>query len=365
MSWKVSVEASGPNWRCRWRGVHGGGQDVFVYKKDAQERADAQRRDFQRLDAGLSPLPKAPPAVSVGQAVEEYLTYAQKEKGYRTYRNFDLPALTSLRKFIGDATPLYTVDPTQIQNWKHAMPGTTTAAMHFRTVRAFFNYWVRLKRIAESPARYISKPAEGPGGRALTDAELEALLGAAPSPLFKFAAFSLNTMLRIEEVAIFEWGWISDLPGGAWMGRVPWQLRKTRGKVRKDCVFPLNAAARAAMGARLPAGRVFPYPVSTIQHQLAKVRADLKLSTDITFHCFRHTGATRYLRNGHMEDLLDTRLWSDPRSLLRYVHVEPATLVPRFAALKFPLLAPSAPLKTKPAGRVQRRRVANYADSTK
>lgn len=339
--WKVWTAPSGPNWRCRWSGKHGSGHRTFVYKNDADELTDAKRRDFQRRDAGLDPLPSAPRQITLGEGADEYLAYSKAEKGSRTYRNFVEPAVSSIKEFLGPGVLLAEIQPADIQRWKHSLPSTTTASMKFTQVRAFLNYMVAMKRIAENPAKPISRPREGPGGRALTEDEVSAIFSNAPDELYRAGLFSLNTMLRIDEVCRFDWSQVSEVFGGEWMGRIPWQERKTRGKVRVDCFFPINGQARAVMGPVKKTGRVFNFPPVTVQHQIIRVRRAAKLPEDITFHCFRHTGATRYLAaGGHMEDLLKTRLWSDHRSLLRYIHVEPKTLIPRFAAMQIVEIAP-------------------------
>ncbi len=342
--WKVWVEPSGDGrYRCRWRGKHGTGQQTFVLKPDAKDMRDSKRRDLELMDAGL-PLPKkAPAAITLGQGVEEYLLYSKKEKAPRTYRNFDKPAVDGFRDALGAGRLLDSLTPSDIQAWKHRMAEGTTASMTFRSVATFLNYMVKMKRLAESPAKGLAKPQESGGGRALTDDELKALLQAAPEQLYRSGVFSMNTMLRIGEVVSFRKEWVSEIGGGL-MGRLPWQMRKTRGKVKKDCVFPINPQA-AAMMAPGKEGLAFPWQAVTLQHQMVKVKRKTGLPADITFHCFRHTGASRYLdQDGHMEDLLKSGLWKDPRSLLRYVHVNPVTLYKRFAAMKYPEVAPTWPL---------------------
>lgn len=338
--WKVWVEPSGKSTRCRWSGVYGTGQRVFLYKADAREFALAKRQDFQRMDAGLPPTLRIADAMTVEAYAKAYLSNSEREKSKRTYRNFDKPAIESLTATHGRLA-LAALTPDHIREWKHEAGkkyGGTTASMHFRAVRTFLNAAVKAGHIADSPARHVARPAEGPGGRALTDGEIEALLDGAPEALYRASVFALNTMLRIDEVCRFQWEWVRELPSGDWMGKIPANLRKTRGKVTGDCIFPINAAARAVMGSRKDQGRVFPHPPVTLQHQLVRVRAAKNLPPDVTFHCFRHSGASRYLKaGGHMEDLLKSRMWSDPRSLLRYVHLDDSTLFARFSQIQLPI----------------------------
>lgn len=337
--WKVWVEPSGKVTRCRWSGVYGVGQKVFEYKEDARDLAKAKRQDFQRMDAGLPPVLRISDAMTVGAYAKTYLENSKREKSPRTYRNFDKPAIDSLVATHGRLA-IAALTPDHVRDWKFEAEkkyGGTTASMHFRAVRTFLNAAVKARHIPESPARHVARPVEGPGGRALTDWEIDTLLAGSPRELYRAAVFALNTMLRIDEVCRFSWAWVRELSSGDWMGRIPANVRKTRGKVAGDCVFPINAAARAVMGPRQESGLVFPNPPVTLQHQLKRVRVAQKLPEDVTFHCLRHSGASRYLKaGGHMEDLLKSRMWNDPRSLLRYVHLDDSTLFQRFSQIQHP-----------------------------
>lgn len=349
--WKVWTEPGGKHWRCRWVGKYGIGQQVFFYEADAKRLRDKKRIQFQSHDAGLAVAPSPPSPKTVGQVADEYLLYSKKEKSRRTYRNFDSPAIASLRGSLGDGRLLLDVSPSDVQKWKHSLPKTSTALMLYRQGVAFFNYAVRMKYLADSPAKGLTKPPEGPGGRALTNDEIQKLLDGAPEALYRTGTFSMNTCLRLGEISMLRWEWISKLPSGVVIGRIPWELRKGRRKVKKDCVFIINDEARAVIGEPRSSGRVFPWSPSTIQHLFVDQREAHGLPDGISFHSFRHTAASHYMRNGHMEDLLDTQIWTDPRSLLRYIHVNVDTLAPRFGALgrTFPPL--SGPQQRKPQGR--------------
>jgi integrase len=339
--WRVKVSRNGKNWRCRWWGKYGTAQQVFAYKADATAMRDQKIRDFQRMDAGLPATQKLDTAVSVADWWERYKKTKEREHP-RTFRHFDLPALTPFVEQYGRMA-LAAITTELAQDYKYALEDKysgDTPRMYYQQVCAFFNAAVRAKVIQESPAKGLKKPPSGGGGgRPLSDAEITALLLLAPPLLYRAAVFSMNTMLRINEVLAFDWAWVYT-DGGALMGRIPANIRKSRDKVKEDCVFAINQCAAAVMGPQMEKGRVFPWPASTIQHQLINTRRLVKLPEEITFHCFRHTGASRYLANeGHMEDLLKSKIWSDPRSLLRYVRVEPKTLAKRFAGLKYPDLS--------------------------
>lgn len=357
--WTVYVERTRNKkaWRCRWEGRYGTGQQVFVFKNDAEELRLEKRRDFQRMDAGLQRAPKAISSLTVGEWWDKY-SKTKRVENPGTFKRFDTPALEPfVEKHRGVA--LVAIGEDEVRDYKLELEqkySGDTPRMYYRQVVAFFNAAVRAGEISASPARSVRKPiSKGESGRPLLDSEILPLMTLAPESLLRTSTFSLNTMLRINEVLMLDWAWTWELEAidkegsrrRVLMGRIPHELRKTRSKSEEDCVFPINAAAEAVMGTWRPAGRVFPYSASTIQHALIAVRRKAKLPEDITFHCFRHTGASRYLaEGGHVEDLLKSRIWEDVRSLLRYVKPTPLTLYTRFSALSYP--SPTPPEK-KPA----------------
>lgn len=355
--WTVYVDRARKKWRCRWEGKYGTGQNVFVFKTDAQEFALDKRRDFERMSAGLPPARRAVTAITVSEWWKRYSKTKARENP-ETFRRFDTPALKPFVEKHGQIV-MAALDDAMVQDYKHALEDKYTGdtpRMYYQQVCAFLNAAVRAGVLLMSPAKGVAKPAPGGGGgRPLTAAEISFLIPDAPEPLYRTGIFSMNTRLRINEVLILDWRWVSEieLPGGqGWMGRIPAELRKTRSKVVEDCVFAINAAARAVMGERRESGRVFAYSATTIQHQVMRRRREMRLPEDITFHCFRHTGASLYLSGegpdgGHMEDLLKTHVWDDPRSLLRYVRPSPATLWRRASAAQITVPTPPLPPKGK------------------
>lgn len=352
--WKVWIEPSGKNRRVRWKGKYGTGQQVFVYKDDALDLLRDKRRDFQRLDAGLPAAQKIAGSISVGDWWVRYSKTKRRENP-ATFRRFDEPAIkpfveTYARTMLGAITKEIVEDYKYVLEERYS---GDTPLMYYRQLCAFFNSAVRAGELERSPAKSVRRPISGGcGGRPLTDSELMVLLSVAPEALYRTAVFSMNTRLRINEVCIFDWAWVSDIETGGWIGKIPRERRKTRAKSKEDCIFAINDAARAVMGERRISGRVFPWSASTIQHQMTQARRLAKLPEDVTFHCFRHTGASRYLGTdgpdgGHMEDLLKTHVWDDPRSLLRYVKPAPATLLRRANAVRYPIPAPTWPLNAK------------------
>lgn len=303
---------------------------------------------------------------------EAYLKHSEDSKSPRTFRQFDKPAIEAFSK-TAKGYPLASITTQMIVEWLIGLRkegySDTTRKMMFGHLSSAFNYAVKTKLLGENPMRHATRPVSEETGRELTDAEIRKLFEAGSHKLWRTGTFSVNTGLRISEVtgkygldwANVEVAAVAGRPpvplsqalekypmkrvhDAFWFGRIPAQLRKTRRKVKKDCRFPINKEAKAVMGSPKPAGKVFPYAPYTVQHDLVAARKKGKLPADIHFHCFRHTFATRYLaRGGHIEDLLETKLWSTYDALLRYVHVKDDILARRFGQLTLPKFPPPPP----------------------
>lgn len=360
--WSVFVPPvrHGTKWRCRWKGCYGSGSQSFLMMADAEDLRRKKTEEFERMDAGLPPKTPAPMILTVGQLAEDYLKEARVSKSKNTYENFDRPAVEAFRSFIGDDRRLVALTPHDGKEFKHRLMATridpsrprvlgpTTVVMRFRQVVAMMNYAVRMKYIPESPFLGVKKPTSDEEGRDLTDNELDVLFQYPSVELYRAGVFAINTMLRLGEVLAFDFSWVmAVLPDGNWLAEVPRMVRKK--KITAWIV--LNEEARKAMGDRRQSGRVFPFNRRDLQRDVQRAREAGLLANDITFHCFRHTGASRYLKNGgHLEDLLNMKLWKDLRTVLRYVHVRPETVSPRFNASAWSHPGPKAKKEAGPSG---------------
>ena len=262
-----------------------------------------------------------------------------------TWARFDKYALQSFGA-LGKAKGrhLQAINKDLVDNWIVALLeadyGKTTINMWFRSLTTALNAAVASGYIKRNPCADVAPPGEDAGGRALREHELAGIFGVARPELWRAGQWALNTGPRLGEVVVFDGAMVEDGPGGSWFGRIPAHLRKARQKVKKDCRFPIGTEARELMGERRKSGRVFPYSASTLQHQFVEARTIAKVP-GASFHWLRHTFATRFLaRGGHIEDLLETKLWADYKSLLRYVHLDDETLLRRFQAAAQPLFPP-------------------------
>lgn len=332
----VWVERHGKNWRVYWR--EGGresprrSQNCGPYRGMADQFAVTKRNELLGKSTGAAA--PSPPQSWKGFSAD-YLKHCEQEKAARTVRNFIRPAMDSFGKAIGDGLPVRDIVPKTVQDWVMGLEpryNRTTRGMMVKALKAAFNWGVRMEMLSRNPAAPVTAPRSEDGGRALTAKEVEAIIAKAPEPLRRTAVFSLNTGARLSEVFSLRWEMV-ERQGAAWWCRIPARSRKTRRVVKKDCRFPLNAAARDSMGPERDEGPVFPWPARTVQDQLISVRSEAGCP-EATFHWFRHTFATNFLAaGGHIEDLLAAGIWANYDALLRYVHVSDDTLSQRFSAL--------------------------------
>lgn len=277
----------------------------------------------------------------------------RKAKVPETWARFDKYALNSFGA-LGKASGrfLQAIDKQLVDDWVVALISmkdaagerayaNTTIAMWFRSLTTALNDALAAGLIKKNPCDDVEPPSEDEGGRVLKEYELKAIFEAARPELWRAGQWALNCGPRLGEVVIFDWAMVEDVRfhgEAVWFGRIPAHLRKARQKVKKDCRFPINAEARELMGQRQRNGLVFPYVANTLQHQFVEARAKAGVP-GASFHWLRHTFATRFLaRGGHIEDLLETKLWADYKSLLRYVHLDDEILLSRFQAAAQPLL---------------------------
>lgn len=313
----------------------------------------------------------------------DYLKHSEDTKGRRTFAQFDRPAVNSFGDWLkakhGPGFPLASITSQHGSEWlidlRRQGYNDTSRKMLYGSMATALNHAVKTKLLTESPFKALTRPHSEESGRALADTEIARLFALGTHDLWSAGTFSLNCGPRISEVTGKRGlGWehvevlahrgqpaitmakaleqltMAKVMAARWFGRLPARLRKTARKVKKDCRFPINAAAKDAMGPPRATGKVFKFQPNKIQHDLAKARRLAGLPEDITFHCFRHTFATRYLaRGGHIEDLLETKLWSDYNALLRYVHVEDEVLERRFDANAAQFPPPSPQKHSGPA----------------
>lgn len=190
--------------------------------------------------------------------------------------------------------------------------------------------------------------AAGPPVKALTEAELEALLSKLPKAYYLFFAFLAQTGLRIGEAVETRWrdvdlgaGWVRvdrrfylgrvGLPKGRKTRRVRlasdmtkalWDLRKETKAGDDDLVFTAERGARIDQS-NLMSRVLKPAAVKAGLGEWVKTPEGQRPASWVGFHSLRHTAATTLFRSGWNASQVQKQLGhSDPGfTLRRYVHL--------------------------------------------
>ena len=251
------------------------------------------------------------------------------QEGYKYYlknlsRFFGNPGLMSITPKIVAKYKLYRRD-------KGASPSTVNRELYMLS-KAFnlaVKEWEWLK---DNPVSRVQKEREtNEVDRWLTEDEERRLLGNSPDWLRKIIVFALNTGLRQDELLSLEWNRVNLL-------RKTIIIQKT--KNNRPNTLPLNSIALNVLLKKheckvrnLKNDLVFSSQVGTKigkrnlirAFALALEKAEIK---DFTYHCLRHTFATRLAQNGvdiyKIAKLLNHK---DLKNTQRYSHHCPESLM--------------------------------------
>lgn len=193
-----------------------------------------------------------------------------------------------------------------------------------QVVRSVFKYAERWEWVTQGP-RISLLPEPQRRIRFLSEDEEVRLLAELPEHLGEVTRFALATGLRMSNICRLEWSQV-DLDG-----RRAW-IHADQAKTRKALAVPLNADA--ALVLRRQQGkhktRVFTFkgePFNTANGNAwrkALKRAGIK---DFSFHCLRHTWATRHAQAGTpLLALQEMGGWSDADMVRKYAHFAPEHL---------------------------------------
>ena len=183
------------------------------------------------------------------------------------------------------------------------------------------------KYLAASPIAGVRRfRVEEHEPRVLTHDEEQRLLIAAGPEDKAWLLVALDTLLRLSNVVLLKWpqvklsqGVIIPLNAKVKHDAVPITLRMRQAlnqlTVTTDWVFPSFHTSPKPTAAKNRAMRRFDDLC-----QLAGVPHGRKAG-GVTFHCLRHTGATRALQNGaSVRTVMKLGGWKDETSVMRYVH---------------------------------------------
>lgn len=358
-SWKVWVESGGAHWRTRWRGAHGRGQKVFLYKKDAQELRDALKQRFQRRDAGLPPLP-APAELAARKAYpafrRDYLAWLRQWRAERTHYN----AARSLDLWEEFAGPEFPVSRRQrleaggkapedftlwmLQVKKKADGGAqhvNHVRLRLRHLKAAVRWAYKEGYIDYDPFLHFEMPPAVPVARLLRPEEAQALVAELPDIVRRAFFFALFTGLRVGEVLRLDWAGVERRAGGRWYLTV--LKSKTRRARAETKTQGIHARAIEAMGPPAASGPVFPVTLSRLEQRLRAAVVKLGLGR-VRWHDLRHTWATYLMQE--VRDLgavMPRGGWVTPQAAMLYQH---DTDERRDVTLKMRYEVPTGPLNT-------------------
>lgn len=342
--WKVWVERCGKNWRCRWEGVHGQGQQPFVFKDDAKELALFKKRDLQRQDAGLPPLhnPKAK-GPDFAAFKEKYLAWLLQRRAAGTHRNARF-ALNLWLEF-ASGRPVFPVTIREKEKTKvgmtvaefsdwlmirtarrlpgHRANGTRIVLRHFK---AACRWAFREGIIDYDPFLFFEMPAAVAVGRVLNPGDLVEILRDLPDLPRRAVYFTLNTGFRVSEVTRADWRH-HEIATEMREGK-PLEVRyltvvksKTRrNKPQETKTQQLHANAIAVMGEPKESGLIFDVKPAWLQRRLR--RSYLKLGVRrVRWHDLRHTWATNFMEEiRDLKALMDAGGWATHDAAMVYQH---------------------------------------------
>ena len=184
--------------------------------------------------------------------------------------------------------------------------------------RSILLYAVEREWIDKAPAvKSMTVPSRRV--RYLSQAEEARLMVELPKHLQQIARFGLATGLRMSNIVGLEWSQIDIVRSMAW-------VHPDQAKARKAISVPLNDDAclilREQMGQHLT--HVFSYlgkPVLRANQRAWREAVKRAGIEDFTFHCLRHTWASRLIQSGApLHALMEMGGWSDVDMVRKYAH---------------------------------------------
>jgi integrase len=312
--------------------VHGGSpQQDKELRRQAEQIYAAEQAKVAQTRAGLI---VARPLITFTEYLRWYEPHiAAHHRGYAKGRSM----LKRLRTTFGPL-PLSAIQADTVLEWmtarkKSVKPATVNRELDVLKAvlsSAVPKYLDRSPLGNRSPlgiVRRLRVPEQEP--RILTREEEATLLDAADDELRAIVIVALDTLLRLSNVAFLKWAQVK-----------PRIIVPLDAKVAHDMV-PVTARMRDALD-QLPQRSVYVFPglhekgkgptaaknILIRQFDALCQSAGLphgRAAHGLTFHCLRHTGASRALQAGaSVRTVMKLGGWKDLRSVLRYTHASDA-----------------------------------------
>jgi integrase len=226
---------------------------VYVNRKKAKEIALTIEAKKSRIKAGLEPEPAS--MKKLEKVIDDYIVNGTRSKTPETVKREE-KVYKTLKVELGHI-PISRITPKQMEQYFIARQdgGVSPAGvgLELRTIKAFFNYQIRMKTLVTNPAAGIKPPRQLPKPiRFLTQDEIGRLFEKVDDPNYKDLIMAyLNTGARRREILAENFKW-SD---------VQFKLNRVRlnGKGDKVRYVPMNAVLREILERRKADGHEYPF----------------------------------------------------------------------------------------------------------
>lgn len=305
-------------WETRRDGIRTTGErSCGPHKALADKFATQKRQDLAAQELGITGFREKS---DWSDFEATYLDHCRKHKAPRTVRNFDGPAMRLARDHFGGSSPA-SITSQAIGSYETALLERyrpTTARIWLRCLRTALRWGKEHGFVREVPR--VDFPRVEESGRALSDAEVSALLNAVSESAKPAVLFALHTGVRRGEMLSLTWERVRKTQGGhfeAEIGGVGGPTTKTR----RSRVIPLGTEAMSAMGKIQASGRVFGMVSEDVSHRVEEAAKRANLGR-VRFHDLRHTWATRYMQTtGDLFGLMALGGWKSLASVKVYQHL--------------------------------------------
>lgn len=321
------MEPSAGIWRCRWRGVHGSGQATFTYKRDAQDLAEAKRQAWQRLDAGLPPLPAAATPANFPAFSKEYRAHLESKRSARTLY-LASHALKLWVEFAGERFPVTRKmkaetgghTPDDFSAWLAAKKKHTPNGIriNLRHLKAAVRWAVKFDLLSYDPFLHFEFPPAEKVARLMKPDELGRLFAELPDICRRAALFALFTGLRIGEILALDWSGIERSASGIWYLTVlKSKTRRAKAETKTQAIHP---RAVSVLGPGRDYGKVFDVKLSRLEQTMKAATARLGMGR-VRWHDLRHTWATMLMQEARdLPALMAAGGWATSQAAMIYQH---------------------------------------------
>jgi len=226
---------------------------VYVSRKKAKEIAATLEAKKSLIKAGLVPEPAS--LTKLEKVIDDYIVNGTRSKTLETIMREE-KVYKTLKVKLGQFS-ISRITPKQMEEYFIARQdsGVSPAGvgLELRTIKAFFNYQIKMKILVNNPASGIKPPRQEPKPiRFLTPDEVKRLLKKVDDPNYKDLILAyLNTGARRRELLADNLKW-EDVQFD--LNRV-----KLNGKGDKVRYVPMNAILREILERRKAEGLEFPF----------------------------------------------------------------------------------------------------------